>query len=95
MNFDTAGPESLRRVLLSTLGSATGVGSVAINGCGGANSARSRAVAEAVVVRRIMGRLREEMEKVEMWKSFRGKTERKSCSTNYRGARILSVFPFT
>ena len=64
--------QELRRALLSTLGSSTGVGSVALNG-GGANSpARSRAVAEAVLVWRVMLRLREELRRVGMWSSFQG-----------------------
>ena len=73
--------QELRRALLSTLGSSTGVGSVALNG-GGANSpARSRAVAEAVLVWRVMLRLREELRRVGMWSSFQGELPR--CFTAY------------
>ncbi len=72
MNFDPLSPESLRHSLLDTLGSSTGVGSVAINAAGGDNSARSRAVAEAAIVRRVMGRLESELSKVDMWNTFRG-----------------------
>ena len=64
--------QDLRRALLSTLGSSTGVGSVAINGSGANNSARSRAVAEAALVWRVMLRLREELGRVGMWNSFQG-----------------------
>ena len=73
--------QELRRALLSTLGSSTGVGSVALNGGGANNPARSRAVAEAVLVWRVMLRLREELRRVGMWSSFQGEFGR--CFTAY------------
>ena len=59
--------------ILATLGSSTGCGSVAANPCGGRNvSPRARSVAEAVITRNVMVKLRPEMEAVDMWRSFRG-----------------------
>ena len=61
-------------MLLSTLGSSTGVGSVAINAGGAGSSARARAAAEAALVWRVMRRLREELARVGMWDSFKGES---------------------
>jgi hypothetical protein len=61
---------------LATLGSAVGCGSVAANPAAsrGSSSPRGRAVAEAVITRTVMDKLRPELEAVEMWKSFEGRS---------------------
>ena len=69
MNFD---PSSVP--LLDTLGSAPGCGSVAANP-EARNPARIRAVAEAILVRRVMKRLQLKLEEVGMSKSFYGEKE--------------------
>ena len=68
MNYD---PSSVP--LLETLGSAPGCGSVAANP-EARNPARIRAVAEAILVRRVMKRLQLKLEEVGMSKSFYGTT---------------------
>lgn len=67
MNFD---PELAG--LLPTLGTSTGCGSVSLNPSGRA-SPRERSVAEAVLSRRLMGKLEEKLKQVEMWETFQSK----------------------
>ena len=59
--------------VLATLGSSAGLGSVAANPVSGRNfSPRARSVAEAVITRNVMVKLRSELEAVDMWRSFKG-----------------------
>ena len=59
--------------ILSTLGSANGCGSVAANPIGGRTvSPRARAVAESVITRNVMDKLKCELEAIEMWNTFKG-----------------------
>ena len=71
MNYD---PTSVP--LLDILGPATGCGSVALNAQSGRNCGRFRAVGEAILIQRILGQLRKELDKDGMLKSFKGKDEK-------------------
>lgn len=57
--------------LLDTLGNARGCGSVALNPKSN-KSGRSRALAEAIIVKGVMNTLEQKMKEVSMWKTFIG-----------------------
>ena len=59
--------------ILSTLGQNVGCGSVAANAIGGRTfSPRSRAVAESVITRNVIEKLKSELLAIEMWNTFKG-----------------------
>ena len=68
MNFDAE-----MSGLLPTLGTSPGCGSISLNPSG-RSSARQRAVAEAVLSRRVMTKLEGKLKEVGMWQTFCGNT---------------------